>query len=93
MQKTVMIFVKSVKYYQEQASLVIVGVEVETQRPITQQITVKAFLQGSGRFSESEIHIITSDPERCKLLASQLNSRKGPFKLLFEDTTTEEKGI
>ena len=88
-----MMFIKSVKYYQEQGSLVVIGVEVETRRPITQQITVKAFLDGTGKFAAPDVDVIVCDPERCKLLATQLNNRKEPFKLVFEDTHTQEDEI
>jgi len=93
MQKTVMIFIKDAKYYKDQNSLVISGEEVETKRPITQQVTVFAMLNGTGLFSDSEIEIISEDPERCRYFANSLKTRREPFKLVFEDTKTEDDEI
>jgi len=89
MQKEVMIVIKEAKYYQEQSSLVIVGVEVETKKPITQQIIIKNFLNGTKRFAPDEVEKIVNDPDKCRLLASQLKHRREPFKLVFEDTKQE----
>ena len=93
MKKEVIILIKDAKYYQEHSSLVVVGVEVETQRPITQQITLKSFLENTGIFSQQEVEQVLNDPARCRMFASQLKSRKAPFKLVFEDSKTEEQGI
>lgn len=93
MQKEVMILVKDAKYYQDNQSLVIVGEEVETKKPITQQITVKAFLSNTKIFSPLEIETILNDPDRCRLFTNELKNRKHPFKLLFEDSKTESNGI
>lgn len=89
MQKEIMMLVSDVKYYQDQGSMIIVGKEVETQRPITQQVTVKAFLENTGLFSPGEVAKVVNDPDRCRLLASELKGRRSPFKLLFEDTQSE----
>jgi len=88
-----LILVKDAKYYQEHSSLVIVGVEAETQRPITQQITLKAFLENTGIFSGQEVEQVLNDPARCRMFASQLKSRREPFKLVFEDSKTKENEI
>ena len=89
MQKEVMIVIEEVKYYKEQSSLVIVGIEVETKKPLTQQIMIKHFLNGTGRFTSDEVEKIINDPDRCRLLASQLKQRREPFKVVFEDTKKE----
>ena len=86
--KEVMILIKDAKYYEEQKSIVIVGVEVESQKPVTQQITVKDFLEGTKLFTGKDIEAIVNDPDRCKLLANQLKSRRSPFKLVFDGTQT-----
>jgi hypothetical protein len=93
MKKDVMIFIQDVKYYKDQNSLVVVGKEVETKKPITQQITIMAFLSGTGLFSDTEIENISNDPDRCRYLANQLKVRREPFKLVFEDAKTEEDEI
>lgn len=90
--KDILIFVKDAKYYPDQGSLVIVGAEVETKKPLTQQITVKAFLEGTG-FTSEEVAMVVSDADRCRLLANQLRERKHPLKITFSDTKTEEDEI
>lgn len=91
MKKDVMIFIKDVKYYQEHSSLVIVGIEAESKKPITQQVTVRAFLLSTGIFSPEDVEKVLNDHDRCRMFASQLKSRKDPFKLVFEDSKTEEQ--
>ena len=93
MQKEILVMVKDAKYYQAQGSIVIIGVEVETRRPITQQITIMAFLENMGVFNAQEISTIINDHDRCKFLASQLRERKTPLKILFEDSKTEKDDI
>ncbi len=93
MQKEVLVFVQDARYYQVEGSIMIVGVEVETKRPITQQITVMAFLENLGVFNVEEIKTIINDPDRCRFLASQLKARKEPLKLLFEDSKSEKDDI
>jgi len=85
-----MILIQDVKYYQEQSSLVIVGLEVETRRPITQQITVQGFLESTGIFTPAEVSQVVGSPDRCKILASQLKSRREPFKLVFTGTQSDD---
>lgn len=89
--KEVLILIKDAKYYEAQQSIVIVGVEVESRKPITQQITVKAFLEGTGLFTNLEADTVAKDPDRCRLLANNLKSRRDPFKLVFEGTQSEEE--
>lgn len=91
--KEVLIRIKDSKYYQEQGSIVIVGEEVETHRPITQQITMMAFLENLGVFTPEEIAAVLGDPERCRFFSSQLKSRHQPFKLIFEDSKTDKDDI
>ena len=91
MTKEVMIEIKQAKYYPEQSSLLIVGVDVETKKPITQQVTVKSFLANTGKFSPEEINQILHDHDRCRLLARSLQERRNPFKLVFEGTIQETK--
>jgi hypothetical protein len=91
MSKEVLILIKDAKYYEAQQSIVIVGVEVESRKPITQQITVKAFLEGTRLFTSVEADAVAKDPDRCRLLANNLKSRRDPFKLVFEGTQTEEE--
>jgi len=93
MRKDVMIFIKDVKYYKEECSLIIVGEEVETKKPITQQITVKDFLKSTGMFSDDEINTITTDDDRCRLFARHLKDRREPFKLVFTDNKTDKDEI
>jgi len=93
MKKDVMIFIKDAKYYKEQNSIVLVGEEAETKKPITQQITIMAFLNGTGLFSDEEIDIISNDPDRCRFLVNNLRSRREAFKLVFEDAQTENDEI
>lgn len=93
MTKEVMVLVKDAKYYQAEGSIVIVGEEVETHRPITQQVTMMALLENLGLFTPAEIGTILNDPERCRLLARNLKERHHPFKLLFEDSATEKDDI
>ena len=90
MSKEILILVKDAKYYQEQSSLIIVGVEVETRKPITQQITVKTFLETTGLFSTEEIVKIIGDTDHCRLLANQLKNRRHPFRLVFEGTQSDQ---
>ena len=93
MQKSVMIFIKDAKYYQDQNSIIIVGEEVETKRHITQQITMMALLENLGIFTPEEISIVLRDPERCRLFARNLRDRKQPFRLVFEDSKTDKDDI
>ena len=93
MRKEVMVSVKDAKYYQAQGSIVIVGIEVETQKPITQQVTMMALLENLGIFTQVEIETILKDPERCKLFARNIKERRHPFKLLFEDSATDKDDI
>jgi len=93
MQKEVMISISDVKYYQEHSSLVIVGIESESKKPITQQVTVRALLLSAGIFSPDDIEKVLKDHDKCRLFASQLKARNTPFKLVFEDSKTEEQTI
>jgi hypothetical protein len=93
MRKEVMVRISDAKYYQAQGSIVIVGVEVETGRPITQQITMMAFLENLGVFSPEEIATVLGDHDRCRYFASQLRDRRDPFRLLFEDSKTDKDDI
>lgn len=93
MQKEVMILIKDAKYYKEEHSVVISGEEVESKRPITQQVTLLALLSGTGLFNDKEIEIISSDPDRCRYFANLLKGRREPFNLVFEDTQTEKDEI
>lgn len=93
MQKEVMILIKDAKYYKEENSIVISGEEVETKRQITQQVTLFAMLNGTGSFTDKEIEIIASDPDRCRYFANLLKGRREPFNLVFEDTQTDKDEI
>lgn len=91
MNKEIMIFIQDAKYYAEQKSIVIVGIEAESKKPITQQITVRDFLNGTGLFLSGEVDSIVQNTDRCKLLANNLKSRQDPFKLVFTGEQTEEQ--
>ena len=93
MKKEVLVKVRDARYYEAQGSIVIVGVEVETRRPITQQVTMMAFLENLGVFTPEEIAAVLGDPERCRFFASQLKARSEPFRLLFEDSKTDKDDI
>jgi hypothetical protein len=86
--KEVMIFIKDAKYYQSNDSLVITGVEVETKKPITQQILVSAFAAAIGLPPES-----VNDHTAWVSFASQLKHRSQPFRLVFEDSIPEGQNL
>ena len=84
MSKEIMIFVKDARYYQEQKSILVVGEEVESRRPITQQILTKFLAEAFGLPPR-----LTEDHEAWKFFATQLKGRREPFKLVFEGTKKE----
>jgi hypothetical protein len=88
MQKNVMIFVKDAKYYPLQQSILIVGVEVESKKPITQQILTKSLAVAIGLPPE-----LVDDHEAWKFFAIQLKGRREPFRLVFDGSKTDEDEI
>jgi len=87
MPKEIMIFVKDARYYPDQNSVLIVGEEVETKRPITQQVLTKSLAASFGLPST-----ILSDHAAWAFFASQLKGRRTPFKLVFDGTLKEGDG-
>jgi len=86
-EKSVKLFVKDARYYPEQKSLLIVGEEVETKRPVTQQVLVKALIEAYG------IPVRDDDVEAWRYFAECLRKRKDPFTLVFDGTKTEQDPI
>ena len=85
--KTVGIFVRDARYYAEERSIIIVGEEVQTRRPITQQGLVKDFIEAFG------LSVAEDDHEAWRFFASQLIKRKDPLNLVFLNCKTEEHEI
>ena len=72
-----MLRIRDAKYYPAEKSILIVGEEVDTKRPITQQVLVKQFIEAYGLAAEIEDH------EAWKFFAAQLKSRKDPCPLVW----------
>jgi hypothetical protein len=86
--KDVMVFVKDARYYPEQKSILVVGEEVETRRPITQQVLTRFLMEAAGLPQE-----LADDHAAWTFFASQLKGRREPFRLVFEGTRTEDDQI
>ena len=84
----VMVFVKDARYYREQKSILIVGVEVDTRRPITQQVLTRFLAEAAGLPPG-----LVDDHEAWRYFAAQLKGRREPFRLVFEGSKTEEDEI
>jgi hypothetical protein len=74
-----MLWIKDAKYYPQEKSIVIVGEEVETKRPITQQVLVKQFIEAYNLAAKIDDH------EAWKFFASELKRRKNPCPLVWGD--------
>lgn len=86
--KDVMVFVKDARYYPDQKSILVVGEEVESKRPITQQMLVKAFIDASGLPTS-----LLDDHDAWRFFASQLKGRREPFRLVFEGSKSDKDEI
>lgn len=86
--KDIMVFVKDARYYPEQKSLLIVGIEVESKRPITQQVLTKTLAEASGLPPG-----LVEDHDVWRYFASQLKQRREPFRLVFEGSRTKDDEI
>jgi len=75
--KELQMMVRDARYYPEQRSMVIVGEEVQSRRPITHQMLVKDFVEAYG------LTVSLDDHDAWRSLAEQLRKRRDPFKLVF----------
>ena len=86
-QKKTMVWIRDARYYPEQHSIAIVAEDVETRKPITQQVLVKDFIKAYNLSAKED------DIEAWKFFASQLRARTEPCPLLWLGTKTEADPI